>query len=124
MDKRLLLLSRIESLKQKGTNVKAYMDCYQTIEDAVKNNDEDKVKALTKSLSDKLNDQEKMRQQAHALGLQSEVLRFQTQIQQYIISGKKLPFDLSQIQKVQQLVVAGRNAEAKNLMDSLERTMK
>ena len=124
LDKRLLLLSRIESLKQKGTNVKAYMDYFNTIEDAVKNSDEDKVKALTTSLSEKLNDQEKMRQQAHVASLQNEVLRFQTHIQKHIISGKKLPFDLGQIQRVQQLVVAGKNAEAKALMDSLERTMK
>ncbi len=124
LDKRLLLLSRIESLKQKGTNVKAYMDYFNTIEDAVKNSDEEKVKSLTTSLSDKLNDQEKMRQQAHATGVKNEVLRFQTHIQQHILSGKKLPFDLGQIQRVQQLVVAGKNAEAKTLMDSLERTMK
>ena len=124
LDKRLLLLSRIESLKQKGTNVKAYMDYFNTIEDAVKNSDEEKVKSLTASLSEKLNDQEKMRQQAHATGVKNEVLRFQTHIQQHILSGKKLPFDLGQIQRVQQLVVAGKNAEAKTLMDSLERTMK
>lgn len=124
LDKRLLLLSRIEGLKQKGTNVKAYMDYFNTIEDAVKNSDEEKVKSLTVSLSEKLNDQEKMRQQAHATGVKNEVLRFQTHIQQHILSGKKLPFDLGQIQRVQQLVVAGKNAEAKTLMDSLERTMK
>jgi len=124
LDKRLLLLSRIESLRQKGTNVKAYTDYFNTIEDAVKNSDEEKVKSLIASLSDKLNDQEKMRQQAHAAGVKNEVLRFQTHIQQHILSGKKLPFDLGQIQRVQQLVVAGKNAEAKTLMDSLERTMK
>jgi len=124
LDKRLLLLSRIESLKQKGTNVKAYMDYFNTIEDAVRNSDEEKVKSLTASLSEKLNDQEKMRQQAQVTGLKNEVLRFQTHIQQHVLSGKKLPFDLGQIQRVQQLVVAGKNAEAKSLMDSLERTMR
>ncbi|MFA6208390.1 MAG: hypothetical protein WCT03_06640 [Candidatus Obscuribacterales bacterium] len=124
LDKRLLLLSRIESLKQKGTNVKAYMDYFNTIEDAVKNSDEEKVKSLSASLSEKLNDQEKMRQQAQVTGLKNEVLRFQTHIQQHVLSGKKLPFDLGQIQRVQQLVVAGKNAEAKALMDSLERTMR
>ncbi|CAN5416375.1 hypothetical protein BH11CYA1_BH11CYA1_38060 [soil metagenome] len=124
LEKRLLLLSRIEGLKQKGTNVKAYVDYFNTIEDAVKNGDEEKVKALTASLSEKLNDQEKMRQQANVVSIQSEVLRFQTHIQQHVMQGKKIPFDLGQIQRVQQLVVAGKNAEAKTLMQSLERTLR
>ena len=103
--------------------LKPYMDYFQTIEDAVATNDEEKVKTLCASLSDKLNDQEKMRQQANVVAVQSEVLRFQTSLQQYILTGKKLPFDMSQVQRVQQLVVAGRNAEAKALLQQLQAKM-
>ncbi len=123
-DKRLLLLSRIESLRSKGTNVKAYLDYFQTVEDAARSGDEAKVQNLVGSLSGKLNDQEKMREQAYATGVRSEVLRFQTQLQRYVVSGRKLPFDLGQVAKIQQLVVAGRNAEAKALMQTLEQKLR
>jgi len=85
---------------------------------------ETKVQNLVGSLSGKLNDQEKMREQAYATGVRSEVLRFQTQLQKYIVSGRKLPFDLGQVTKIQQLVVAGRNAEAKALMQTLEQKLR
>ncbi|MBU6454117.1 MAG: hypothetical protein KGS72_20220 [Cyanobacteria bacterium REEB67] len=65
-----------------------------------------------------------MRQQANATGVQNEVLRFQKSLQQYIMSGRKLPFDMSQVQRVQQLVVAGRNAEAKALLQQLQSAMR
>ncbi len=123
-DKRLLLLSRIESLKSKGTNVKAYLDYFQTVEDAARSGDEAQVQTLVGSLSGKLNDQEKMREQAYATGVRSEVLRFQTQLQRFVVSGRKLPFDLGQVAKIQQLVVAGRNAEAKALMQTLEQKLR
>jgi len=123
-DKRLLLLSRIESLRQKGTNVKTYLEYFQTIEDAARAGDENKVSTLISKLADNLHEQEKMREQAYSTGVQHEVLRFQTQLQRYVVSGRKLPFDLAQVAKIQQLVVAGRNAEAKSLMESLEQRLR
>lgn len=122
-DKRLLLLARIQSLKQKGTNVKLYLDFFQTVEDAAKAGDETKVQALVTNLSGKLNDQEKAREQANATGVQMEVLRFQTQLKNYIASGRKLPFDMNQVVRVQQLVVAGRNSEAKALLQILQQKL-
>ena len=123
-DKRLLLLARIQSLKQKGTNVKLYLDFFQTIEDAAKAGDEAKVQSLVTNLSGKLNDQEKAREQANATGVQMEVLRFQAQLKSYIASRRKLPFDMNQVVRVQQLVVAGRNSEAKALLQTLQQKLR
>jgi hypothetical protein len=57
-DKRLLLLSRIESLKANGTNVKPFMDIFESIENkAAKSSEEDAAQSVS-DLADKLKEQE------------------------------------------------------------------
>jgi hypothetical protein len=127
-DKRLVLFSRIEALEQKGTNVKAFREYFQQIEDLVKKGDETQAATMIDSLSSSLDDQEKARQQANVFGLRQEVLQLQTSLQSkimvYASTGKKLPFGTPELAQVQQLVLAGRFAEAKNMLQSLEKKLK
>jgi hypothetical protein len=127
-DKRLVLFSRIEALQQKGTNVKAFREYFQQIEDLVKKGDETQAATMINSLSSSLDDQEKARQQANVFGLRQEVLQLQTSLQSkimvYAATGKKLPFGMPELAQVQQLVVAGRFAEAKNMLQTLEKKLK
>lgn len=60
LDKRLLLLSRIESLKSKGTSVKPFQALFATMEAEVSGGDGDKLTKDIAYLSEKLTDQEKM----------------------------------------------------------------
>jgi hypothetical protein len=127
-DKRLVLLSRIEALQQKGTNTKAFMEYFQQIEDLVKKGDEKASLRMINSLSGNLDDQEKMRQQANVFGLRQEVLQIQTSLQtkigMYAATGKKLPFGMNELVQVQQLVIAGRFAEAKQMLQGLEKRLR
>jgi hypothetical protein len=127
-DKRLVLLGRIEALNQKGTNVKAFMDYFNQIEAEVKNGNETQVGSMITKLSANLDDQEKMRQQANSFGLRQEVLQLQTSLQTkigvYAATGRKLPFGVPELTQVQQLTIAGRFAEAKKLLQSLEQRLR
>lgn len=127
-DKRMVLLSRIEAMQQKGTNTKAYMEYFQQIEDNVKKGDEKQVATMITSLSGNLDEQEKMRQQANAMGLRQEVLQLQTSLQSkialYAATGKKLPFGMNELVQVQQLAIAGRFSEAKKLLQTLQQKLR
>lgn len=118
-DKRLLLLSRIESLKQRGTNVKVYEDYFQKIENLVRDGNEDDAKTAIDTLSRGLTDQEKALEDASVISMQRDLLRFQATLKRYAASGKKLPFPQSEIYRVNQLVVSGRKKEAAALLQSL-----
>ncbi len=127
-NKRLVLLSRIEAMNQKGTNTKGYMDYFKQIDDLVKKGDETQVASMITKLSSNLDDQEKMRQQANTMGLRQEVLQLQTSLQtkigMYAATRKPLPFGMNELVQVQQLVIAGRFAEAKRMLQSLEQKLR
>jgi hypothetical protein len=57
-DKRLLLRSRIESLKANGTNVKPFMDIFQSIENKAPKGSEEEVAQSVSDLADKVKEQE------------------------------------------------------------------
>ena len=127
-DKRLVLLSRIEALEHKGTNTKAFMQYFQQIEDLVKQGDEKQTLTMIQSLSRSLDDQEALRQQVNSAGLRQEVLKLQTSLQTkiatYAATGKPLPFGMNDLVQVQQLAIAGRFAEAKKLLQTLQLKLK
>lgn len=127
-EKRLVLLSRIEGLRQKGTNTKAFMECFQQIEDQIKSGDEKQAAILINSLSRNLDEQEKARQQANVTALRQEVLQLQTGLQtkigMYAAAGKKLPISMNDLLQVQQLVIAGRFAEAKAMLQGLDKKLR
>ncbi|MBS2006085.1 MAG: hypothetical protein JST01_03515 [Cyanobacteria bacterium SZAS TMP-1] len=127
-DKRLVLLSRIEALEQKGTNTKAFIQCFQQIEDLVKQGDEKQVVTMVQTLSRSLDDQEALRQQVNSAGLRQEILQLQTSLQSkiaiYAATGKKLPIGMNDLVQVQQLTIAGRFAEAKKLLQVLQQKLR
>jgi hypothetical protein len=127
-EQRLVLHSRIEALRTKGTNTKAFMDYFGQIEDLVKKGDEKQAQQMIESLSHSIDDQEKARQQANVFGLRQEVLQLQTSLQTkiavYASTGKKLPFGMNELLQVQQLVVGGRFAEAKKMLQTLDQKLR
>jgi tetratricopeptide (TPR) repeat protein len=68
-DKRLLLLSRIEALKLKGTSVKPFMDLFNNLETEATKDSEDQLSKDLSYLADKLSEQEDLVKQAHMPGL-------------------------------------------------------
>ncbi|MBA3995067.1 MAG: hypothetical protein C0469_16235 [Cyanobacteria bacterium DS2.3.42] len=69
-DKRLLLLSHIESLSQKGTNVKAFRSIFDQIEDLARQGNETALSQKIPYLFEKLEDQQKLVKQASQVGKQ------------------------------------------------------
>src|ERR1700733_4468933 len=61
---RLLILGRIERLKTKGTNVSAFMNVFNQLEESAKKGDAAAVTTQAQYLSEKLSDQEAMLKQA------------------------------------------------------------
>lgn len=68
LDRRLILLGKIEGLKTKGTGVKAFQDLFRKIEDEVPSNDQSKIAADIEFLGDKLAEQEELVKQAGHVG--------------------------------------------------------
>jgi hypothetical protein len=69
MDKRLMLLSRIEALKAKGTSVKPFLDLFDNIEGETKQQaSEEKISGDIAYLAEKLTDQENLVKEARAAG--------------------------------------------------------
>lgn len=123
-DKRLVLLGRIAEMQKKGTNMKMFMELFDRIEDAVKQGNDTNVPDMIQNLSTKLNEQERMREQANTKTLQASVLAFQAKCSQFILTGRKLPFATDDLIRLQNLVTTGRFAEASNLMQTLQRKMR
>ena len=67
-DKRLLLLSHIEALSQKGTNVKAFRAIFDQIEDMARQGNEAALNQKIPYLFEKLQDQQKLIKQASQAG--------------------------------------------------------
>ncbi|CAN5734789.1 hypothetical protein BH10CYA1_BH10CYA1_34120 [soil metagenome] len=65
-DKRLMLLSRIEALRSKGTSVKPFMDIFSRIEGEVASSSSELLTKDVAYLADKLGEQEKLLKQATA----------------------------------------------------------
>lgn len=63
-ERRLLLLNRIQALKEKGTGVKPFEALFQKVEEMAKTGVEKDVQAAVDDLSDKLKAQEQLRKQA------------------------------------------------------------
>jgi len=72
-DKRLLLLSHIEALSQKGTNVKAFRAIFEQIEDLARQGNEAALSQRIPYLFEKLEDQQKLVKQASQVGKQSSM---------------------------------------------------
>jgi hypothetical protein len=70
-DKRLLLLSHIESLNQKGTNVKAFRAIFDQIEDLARQGNEAALSQKIPYLLEKLQEQQKLVKQASQVGRQA-----------------------------------------------------
>lgn len=67
-DKRLLLLSHIEALSQKGTNVKAFRAIFDQIEDMARQGNETALNQKIPYLLEKLQEQQKLVKQASQVG--------------------------------------------------------
>ncbi|MCC6979180.1 MAG: hypothetical protein IT343_12730 [Candidatus Melainabacteria bacterium] len=67
-DKRLLLLSHIEALSQKGTNVKAFRAIFDQIEDLARQGNETALNQKIPYLFEKLQEQQKLVKQASQVG--------------------------------------------------------
>ncbi|MBA3860058.1 MAG: hypothetical protein C0507_24380 [Cyanobacteria bacterium PR.3.49] len=70
-DKRLLLLSHIEALSQKGTNVKAFRAIFDQIEDMARQGNETALNQKIPYLLEKLQEQQKLVKQASQVGRSS-----------------------------------------------------
>jgi hypothetical protein len=67
-DKRLLLLSRIEALKAKGTSVKPFMDLFANIETEAPKGSEEQIGKDVSYLADKLTEQEDLYKESRKPG--------------------------------------------------------
>lgn len=129
VDKRLILLGRIDSLKKHGTNPEMFLDSFQNIEDMVKaQKDPSIIEAAVSKLNGDIDDQEKRREDANKANMRQQAAVFYSNVQAYTIkamaTNKKLPFTMNDVAKVQQLVTAGRYEEAATLMHQLNSKMR